>query len=343
MVGHGRTRLIASAVGVTALMTLGGAPAALGAGRAAADYSFGFSAKTPATGTGLALHIVYRDPDHPDGKPPAVTHIRIETPPGTRIDGGAVPRCGASDAEFRAQARAACPPSSQVGSGTLTVATGVGAPADPYATDVTLFNGPGELIELVTQKETGRMLAIDRVKVRGGVLETDTPSTPGGPPDGKTAVREVDLSVSAPANPRARSYVVTPPECPAGGRWTSRGSFSFDNGAVVPVSGDTPCNASATAKRLRLSVSGVPRGCVRRQFTARVKVLGGATLRRVAVHLNGRTLDAAGSSPLSVRVRARRLHPGRYRLWVGALDAAGGRDRRTLTFNRCAARRRGPG
>ena len=88
-------------------------------------------------------------------------------PAGTRIDTNAVAKCTATDEELRAQGRRRpAPRARKVGAGTLTAVTGFGPPADPVAGEVTVFNGDGQLIELVTVPDTDRSAGFDRLTHR---------------------------------------------------------------------------------------------------------------------------------------------------------------------------------
>ena len=152
-------------------------------------------------------------PSDAERKPPPITGALFELPEGTRIDGGAVPACEASDAEFRASGRGACPAGSRIGAGELTAITGFGAPLDPVNADVTVFNGGDELIELVSDKNSGATLGMDRLTIEGDALRAHPPATPGGPPEGRTAIRRIEFSI--PARDR---FLTSPADLPAGGR-----------------------------------------------------------------------------------------------------------------------------
>ena len=77
---------------------------------------------------------------------------------------------------------AACPDQSRVGTGAITVMTGF-APLDPFPTDVTLFRGAGELIELLTRQGGEETIAFERLKMDGARMTADVQQAPGGPPE----------------------------------------------------------------------------------------------------------------------------------------------------------------
>jgi hypothetical protein len=232
------------------VVALAGAAASATAGPAAASQQvaggtttvFAFGERRPLTATDLTLQISYRDPDDPDAKPPAVRSLVIDAPPGTRFDAEAVPVCRATDEELRVLGRAACPAGSVVATGTLTAVTGLGPPIDPFVTDAVVFNGGSELIETFSAAGTdGPLLAIDRVGVSGSRLTGNPPAVPGGPPDGNTAVRDIDLRFAR------NGFVVTPDECPADGLWRTNAFYGFADGTSQTASSTTPCEAVATA------------------------------------------------------------------------------------------------
>jgi hypothetical protein len=189
----------------------------------------------------MALGIVYRDPAHPNAKPSPVRRLVIWAPAGTVFAGSAVPRCQASDTELMTLGGSACPAASQVGAGTLVAVTGFGPPIDPYTTDLAAFNDGHGLAEVVSDQHTGLTVGTDRVEIEGSILSATPPAEPGGPPDGQTAVRAIDLRVPN------KGYVVTPPACPSGGSWRSYASFTFANGTTQTASAATPCSRKRSA------------------------------------------------------------------------------------------------
>ena len=62
-------------------------------------------------------------------------------------------------------------------------------------------------------------------------MTVDVPSSPGGPPDGESAVRRVH-NVFPARSAGGRALVRTPRRCPNSGHWTFRGRFTFADGAV---------------------------------------------------------------------------------------------------------------
>jgi hypothetical protein len=206
------------------------------------DFMLGFASHTPGASTSMTLHIVYRDPAHPDGKPSPIRQVVIDLPPGTSLNVKSVASCKANDQEIMALGPGACPPASRVGSGTLTAITGLGAPIDPFLTDVSVFNTGDGWVEVVQDHQTKGTVAADHFHLSGSTLTANPPSTPGGPPDGQTAVREIDFTF-----PASSGYITTPPNCPGAGAWTTRATFGFADASTQHVESTTPCSNSSVA------------------------------------------------------------------------------------------------
>jgi hypothetical protein len=206
-----------------------------------AAYDFKLSAERPSAPSGVSVDVLFKDPEDPEAKPPALDAAVLGLPAGMRIDDKALPRCEASDDDFQMQGRDACPDETRVGEGAVTVMTGVPG-ADPQTLDIVAFNGRGEIVEVVFFPDTNAVAGIDRVTIEDGRLVAHPPSPPGGPPDGRTAIRELRLDVPRHIGPDGRSYVTTPPEC-TDGHWISQGRFEFDDGGKTVVESEIPCAA----------------------------------------------------------------------------------------------------
>ena len=277
-------------------------------------FELGLSTKTPGAVTGLKFHVLYKNPDDPEGKPPPIASAVFELPPGMRIDDDAVPKCTASDEDFRAQGRDACPPETRVGEGKLTAMTGTPG-ADPVTADVTAFNGDGELIEVVFVEGTNVVAGMDRLTIEDGKLVAHPPATPGGPPDGRTSVREIRLDLPAKTGTSGRHYVTAPPDCPTGS-WTSRALYEFEDGGKTTVTSEAPCIRDATA-RPALAVSVKPRRVPagqRTTFRVAVTSADAACTRRARVRLGDRTTRTGARG--RARVRTRFARTGRKRVVV---------------------------
>jgi hypothetical protein len=205
-----------------------------------AAYDFKLSAMRPSAPSGMSVHVLFKDPEDPEAKPPALDGAVLGLPRGMRIDDGAVPRCDATDDDFQMQGRDACPADTQIGSGAVTVMLGI-PPADPSTLDIVAFNGDGEIVEVVFFPDTNVVAGIDRVTIEEDRLVAHPPSPPGGPPDGRTAIRELELNVPRRIGPEGNAYVTTPARCPKRRRWRSRGEFEFADGGATVVRDRTRC------------------------------------------------------------------------------------------------------
>jgi hypothetical protein len=267
------------------------------------DLDLGFSSRAPGSVTALTFHVVYKAAGDPDAKPSPIRKVVVSAPAGTRFNTAGMARCEATDEQLRAQGSGACPDSTRLGAGELIAITGFGPPVDPVHSDLTLFNGPDQVIEVVTAPGTDRVLGLDRLAIKGSTLTGHPPTTPGGPPDGETAVRQIDFTIE-----KATGYVTTPPRCPAGRRWTSTGTFGFADGAEETLTTDTPCKPAARP-RLSIAPTRAPLGRPT-TFVARIRDADAACVRGVRVRIGGRraTTGAGGRVRLTVTVRQTGRH-----------------------------------
>lgn len=296
-----RGKLQRAAGATAAALVLGTAPA-----QAAerGDFVFELGTRTPGAGATMKFDVVYRDPDDPNAKPPPITAGTFRLPEGTRIDQDAVAKCRASDEELRAQGTSACPADSRVGGGTLTAVTGFGPPADPVTGQVTVFNGDGELIELVTVPDTGRTAGFDRLTVKGSTLTAHPPATPGGPPDGRTSIKEIHITVDRPG------YAFAPPLCPGRDGWAYGASFEFGDGGKAEVARTLDCVAGRPA----LALSTQPRRArVGRRTTFRFALRSSspACVRGAKVRFAGKRArtNARGLTAITTKLGAVRTYP----------------------------------
>ncbi|HEX8122071.1 MAG TPA: hypothetical protein VF549_12470 [Solirubrobacteraceae bacterium] len=217
---------------MAAVLALALAASALAAGERA-EMSIPFKATTPRTETGLNLDLRYYNPENRDEKPPVIQELAIHLPQGTRLDPSAVPVCQATNEDFQARGRDACPPETQVGTGKLWVY--LGAPGDPQPTDLALFNGPGQLIELLLFEGTNNTAALERLTIENGVMRAKPAQVPPvGPPENRAAASRIVWDI-----PARGGYLVTPPTCD--GTWTTVGEFSFGDGGSTRVEFAQPC------------------------------------------------------------------------------------------------------
>jgi hypothetical protein len=226
-------RTVYTLAAVAVMASAGGAAGTTGK---RADFSLGFSTQSRGARAALVLHVVYKAANDPNAKPSPIRKVVVQAPSGTRFHTGAVAKCTATNDELMAEGSGACPSASRIGAGKLTADSGFGPPIDPVPGDLTLFNSGTAVIEVVTAPGTDRVLGIDRLVISGSTLTGHPPTTPGGPPDGETAVRQSDFTVE-----RKTGFVTTPRTCPRSRRWVSRGTFGFADGAEETLVSRAAC------------------------------------------------------------------------------------------------------
>jgi hypothetical protein len=315
-----RTRPRDRAVAVTllALLALAAAPAVADAAALRSSATVTFTSRAPASPSGVDWSIDYRDPADPNGKPPAVESTVAVFPDGSRIDTSAPEQCRASDSELTLMGVDACPAATRVATGKLDVDTGsLTVIPRIVMNDVSNFNNQGESVIFTesTNMPGTQTRTVSRGRIEGNTITTDVPAIPGAPPpDAYTALKSFRLSV--PALTRgARTYVTTPPTCPATGHWTFRLSFLYRDGVSETIESPSPCVQDATTRpRLRLTVK--PRRATAGRATRfRFRALGpgGLTVEGARVAFAGRRqlTDAAGRAVIVRRIGRRGRVPAK--------------------------------
>lgn len=243
---------VAAAVGalVAALALAGPAPAAPDGSRQ--DVTFEFTTTKPDRPAGAVLEIDYLNPGDPGAKPPAVRRVVTKLARGARYDTSVPGLCTASDAELMARGAEACPPSSEIGVGTLTIDSGFPGPARLTNADVDSFNDTNELIFLNTVRGTEARTVL-RAPVSRRRTVSEVPVLPGTPPDGGSLDRSrfEDFKIATGRGAERRAYITTPPSCPRSGRWVNTVKFTYSDGVTQTVSGPSPCAARQDAGRGR--------------------------------------------------------------------------------------------
>jgi len=136
----------------------------------------------------------------------------------------------------------ACPASSVIGDGVITVDTGLPGPARIVTSDTTFLNDTGEDIFVNTVRGTPARVIV-RATVGKRTRTTVTSFLPGTLPDGGavSTVTARDLRVVRTVDGKRRAYVTTPPHCPRRGYWTNRVSFTYYDGVTQTVRSRSPC------------------------------------------------------------------------------------------------------
>jgi hypothetical protein len=324
---------------ILVLALLGATPGAQAQSGSRQTFSGTFTTDQPGASSGYRLAIDYFDPERPGGKPYAVREVLQTFAEGAVIDTSVPPRCTAQDGELMAQGESACASDTVVGGGSLSVDSGAAAGSTPRVIEnrVVLFNAENTLILFTESTNAGEppIRTVTRTTIQGRTLTSTVPPVPGTPPpDPFLAIKTVRLQVH-PVTIGGRGYIQTPPSCSPAAGWTNTARFTYQDGAQQLVASRSPCRR-ADRRRPRIRIRGVPRsGCAAGAFLARVRIGERSRLRRATLSVDGRMARRTRKKRFGVRVHAERLRPGRHRLTVTAVDAAGNRAARGFRFMRC--------
>jgi len=217
------------------------APAAL-AGPASGPHetvAVASSTMKPNSSTGFSYAATYHGLSGPHSDPPALRHLVIQLPAGTRIDTSVPGQCNVSDADLMLMGEAACPANAKVGTGMATAKlTGLGT----MTFNTVLYNARGQQLELV--ESGGRVMGIAHTYVHGTTLDGPVPTcfTGGQPPSGcpfdEVALLSNHLAsvpISTGRGRGRRSYGMTPPSCPSSHRWKGAVTFFYGDGSADRV------------------------------------------------------------------------------------------------------------
>ena len=221
------------------------APAAARAG-ARAHYRQAFSTPVSGASTGTDTRILYKNPSDPEAKPIPVRREVFTFPEGTGFDSSVVPDCTASDLVLELLGRSACPAESWIGGGQGDTMMSGFPGAGETALDLDGFDDDAGARLVGGLHPFGPRQATRAIR-RGRVITVEVPRTPGGPPDGESALRRIH-NVFAPRSAGGRAYTRTPSVCPVSGVWTFRAELTFADGVVERDAYHMPCRRrSATA------------------------------------------------------------------------------------------------
>jgi hypothetical protein len=227
---------------------------------AASGVCAGAAAAQPATGphetlvnrlttthtnaaTGFSFTGTYHAAGDAHANPPYMRKMIFYSPPGLRYDTSVPDRCTASDIELEARGPAACPAGSRVGGGTAD-----GAFLGFRNTlSIDSFNNTGQQILLVRSPLLATV-ARGRIRPDGSVEFASPTCYPNVPPLACPADDALQLKSSMTVPPytrsihgRLRSYLTTPPKCPAAGYWKTPVRLWWADGSVETVVTRQPC------------------------------------------------------------------------------------------------------
>lgn len=237
-----RVEIMAATLTLFCVVNAGVTAAQARASSAPADFSLQFNTQASRSLAAIRLHILYKDPQHPDdpnSPPPPLTSVTIKAPPGTVFDGSAVPACHASDQELMLEGKAACPAGSVVGGGTGSVILGTPPATTTAVLDATLINYGQGIIELFTDPNTGATAADDRASFNGpNTMVLHPPVDPG------VTEREFSFTYDAVRGDGGKAFITTPPSCPASRLWTSTLDYTVSTGASYSATSTSACAAA---------------------------------------------------------------------------------------------------
>ncbi len=200
----------------------------------ASTFGLTYSTRAPGSPSGFDVSSTWSDPGEPGGKPKEVVKIKLVFAPGTRLDTSAVAACKASDEKVQRRGVHACPASTKVGTVDTEGAISTGQRFNPHST---LFNARKQIIVVV--QLNGRTLLNFRDDVKRSSITINL-KIPGG-------ISLTSLRAHTPRHVRKRgkrkTYMRTPPTCPASGVWTSTAIFSYRDGSSQQLSAPTPCKS----------------------------------------------------------------------------------------------------
>jgi hypothetical protein len=213
------------------------------------DIDQRFSTTRPNSPAGVSYKGAYHAAGDRKANPPYLEKMIFYPPKGLRYDTSVPAKCTAPDVALQALGKAACPAASQIGTGR---AQGIFYEPvaqsfifDRYDHTMDVLNNTNEQILLVNAEGS----AVERGRIRPDSSIVFTPQTCfPEPPTG--CVNDYILQLKAAStiarytravNGRTRSYVTTPPRCPARGYWRSVVKFWWKGGAVDSVAMKQPC------------------------------------------------------------------------------------------------------
>ena len=283
----------------------------------AAGFQLSYLSKQADTSTGLSTLMTWDDPGALGGAPKAIQRIQLRFEPGTRLDTAALPACAASDLEVRVLGASACPPDSELGSGSTI---GVFFFGLQFTTRVNLFNAPNQIIVLVTVD--GLPVTEFRDDVRGSEIIVN-PALPPGVSLKRLAIQIDPHALVAGAIEKA--YLRTPPTCPTSGRWTTEAVFTYADGSRQSLTSGAACEPTAvqarqpsghaTQQAIRLSVEPHTVAAGRRvRFRFLATTLSGSVRRpapATTIRFAGRSTETNGRGRATIVARLART--GRHR------------------------------
>ena len=210
--------------------------------------------KRPNAAAGFRYTGRYHAAGDPNGDPPYMRKMVSYNSKGLRYDTSVPARCSATDLELALRGMDACPPGSRIGGGT---AKGKFMGFPPTTLDVDVVNNTGEQI-IILRSPVFATVARGRIHPDGSVEFASPTCFPALQPPGCPVDNALQLGsdITVPPLTRSsngirRSYLTTPPYCPASGYWRTPIRFWWADGAVDTVVTRQRCKRRSTRKMKR--------------------------------------------------------------------------------------------
>jgi hypothetical protein len=234
------------------MLVLGLLPSAAGATPAKPRQTLDmhFTSTRPGAPTGAKVNPTWLS-DNPGEKPHTITSDSFTFAKGAKLDFSVPTKCTATDQRLVNRGPSACPKSSRVGEGEVDLDLGKAVfflPRIVKSHVAMLSGGPNQIITLFRVRNVHLgfpIRVVDRGTVDGLTLSAENQLIPGVPPPDKyTAVKRDRLNFSKIVKGHGdnrRSFLTTPPRCPANGVWTNTASFTYVDHVTQTASSASPC------------------------------------------------------------------------------------------------------
>jgi hypothetical protein len=194
--------------------------------------------------SGFSFDGSYHAAGDPSANPPYMRRMVFYPSPGLRYDTSVPDRCTASDLELAIRGAAACPAGSRLGGGTSTTAF-MGQFPSTLAID--FLNNANEQI-ILAHSPLLATVARGHINPDGSIEFASPTCFPAVQPVGcpLDTVLQLRSTIAVAPYTRAvdgvvRSYLTTPPTCPAGGSWEQPVRLWWADGSVDTVVTRQPC------------------------------------------------------------------------------------------------------
>ena len=176
----------------------------------------------PNSPSGFSFVGAYHAAGNPQKDPPYMRRMTFYQPRGMRYDTSVPGRCTASDLQLEEFGRAACPPASRLGGGQIK-GLWMGRIRSTFQMD--MFNNAGEQVVVARTPYIATVIR-GRFSRDQSSVEWSSPTCWPTPPTGCPVDNALQLGAIQKVPPYTRrvrgvvrSYMTTPPSCPAAGYW----------------------------------------------------------------------------------------------------------------------------